>query len=116
MVSYTGQPDQSELKPNGVKTKALSNDALGVVQSATVYQRLTEDLLILTASLTESNEFLQQLVQTGGCVFTSTHAVDERLGFLRNNTELMLPAVLSYKERAHAQMSVVSKSFLTEPY
>ncbi|KAF2193510.1 hypothetical protein K469DRAFT_237497 [Zopfia rhizophila CBS 207.26] len=107
VVGYAGQPGQSELKPDKVNTKELSKDALGVVQSATVYQRLTEDLLVLADSLVESNEVLRQFVQRDGCAFATIYAIDERLRFLRNKTELMLPALRSYKERAHAQMSAV---------
>jgi hypothetical protein len=108
VVGYAGQPRQFELEPHKVDTKKLSKNALGVIQSATVYQRLMEDLLVLADSLVESNEVLRQFIQRDGCAFATIHAIDERLRFLRNKTELMLPALRSYKERAHAQISAVS--------
>lgn len=111
IVGYAGELGQSELKADKVNTKELSKDALGVVQSATIYQRLTEDLIILESSLLESNEVLRQFIERDGWAFDTIHAIDERLRFLRNKTELMLPALRSFKERAHAQMSAVS-SFL----
>ncbi|RYP01500.1 hypothetical protein DL764_006195 [Monosporascus ibericus] len=88
-----------------VDTEKLSKDALGVVQSATVYQRLMEDLVILTQLALESNCFLRDLMTQREGGIDVTEMVDERLRFVLNKTQLMLPAVRTYKERANAQIS-----------
>lgn len=108
VVGYAGYLDQSTLVPHNVNTKELSRKALGVVQSATVYQRLMEDSLVLAKSLVESSEILRQFIHRDACAFTTIHAIDERLRFVWNKTEFMLSALRSYKERAHAQTSAVS--------
>jgi hypothetical protein len=103
-----GSSCQLEQEPDKFNTKQLSADAVGTFQSATVYQRLMQDLLVLIDSVVESNEVLRQLIRSDGSTFAAIYAIDERLRFIRNKTELMLPALQSYKERAHVQISAVS--------
>jgi hypothetical protein len=95
-----------------IDTKALSRRALGVVQSGTVHQRLMEILSVHVNTALESSAALEPYMRNNDFMISTAKMIDDRLRFLRNKTEFMLPAIRSYKERAHAQMSAVRSPFL----
>ena len=95
---------------NKVDTERLSVGAIGAFQTGTVYHRLMEDLIILVDSLSEANDFLSRKrmsasEQRAKQIENTSEMVAERLRFVRNKTQLMLPAIRLYKERALAQIS-----------
>jgi hypothetical protein len=120
MLSVEGESGQTRwlrVSPNGVPmrtgeprdTKKLSTDVLGVIQSATVWQRLLEELIIILEAVLECNNFLVQNARLSSqeAQRTSIEAIEERLRFINIKAKLMLPLVNSFKERTQAQMSAV---------
>jgi len=93
----------------GKHYRKASEDVLSVMQSATIWQRHVDTLLLLIDSMQECNQFLhleKRFEQTEAMV--SVHmAIEERLRFVYSKSKIMLVLLQSIEKRTAAQMTAV---------
>jgi hypothetical protein len=97
-------------KPTKCKNyRKASEDVMGVIQSATMWQGHVDTLLLLIDSMQECNRFLhlEKKVEQTKTTVNAHMAIEERLRFVQSKSKTMLVLLQSIEKRTGAQMTAV---------